>query len=157
MTNKMRDILCAIIVIAFGAAMIYFVKDVKVVARTKDIGSKYVPMMIGWCLIATGASKFLYSLFSKSKKENEKIVFNQDMLGGIGTIVLMLLYMWAFQPIGFVVASAVYLFLQMLLLSTKSNRRIILFAIIAIALPVAVDALFVYVIKMPLPVGVFGF
>lgn len=156
MTNKMRDILCSIIVIAFGAAMIYFVKDVKRVIRT-DIGSKYVPMLIGWCLIATGASKLAYSIFSHSKEENKKIVFSQDMLGGIGTIILMLLYMAAFEPIGFVVASAVYLFLQMLLLSEKSNRRIILFALIAVLLPLAVDALFVYVIKMPLPVGIFGF
>ncbi len=156
MTNKQRDVLCAIIVIAFGAAMIYFVKDIKKVIRT-DIGSKYVPTLIGWCLIATGASKLLYSLFSRSKAENKKIVFDQDMFGGIGTIVLMLLYMTAFEKIGFIVASAVYLFLQMLLLSERSNRKIILFAVIAAVLPVAVDALFVYVIKMPLPVGVFGF
>lgn len=69
----------------------------------------------------------------------------------------MLLYMIAFQPVGFVVSSIVYLFLQMLLLSDKTNRKILLFAVIAIILPVAVDALFVYVIKMPLPVGIFGF
>ena len=154
MTNKTRDILCSIIVIAFGAAMIYFVKDVKRVIRT-DIGSKYVPMLIGWCLIATGGSKLLYSLFSHSKEENKKIVFNQDFFGGIGTIVLMVIYMLIFESVGFVVASAGYLFLQMLLLSEKSNRRILLFAVIAVVLPVAVDALFVYVIKMPLPVGVF--
>ena len=69
----------------------------------------------------------------------------------------MVLYMLAFEPVGFVVASAVYLFLQMLLLSDKTNRRPLLFAVVAVILPVAVDALFVYVIKMPLPVGVFGF
>lgn len=156
MTNKQRDILCSIIVLAFGAAMIYFVKDVKRVIRT-DIGSKYVPMLIGWCLIATGASKLAYSIFSHSKEENEKIVFNQDFFGGIGTIVLMIIYMMIFQSVGFVVSSAGYLFLQMLLLSNSENRRIILFALIAILLPLAVDALFVYVIKMPLPVGIFGF
>lgn len=156
MTNKARDILCSIIVIAFGAAMIYFVKDVKRVIRT-DIGSKYVPMLIGWCLIATGVSKLGYSIFTHMKEESKKIVFDQDMLGGIVTIVLMVLYMLAFEPVGFVVSSAVYLFLQILLFSEKSNRKIILFAVISVILPLAVDALFVYVIKMPLPVGVFGF
>ena len=156
MTNKMRDILCAVIVIAFGAAMIYFVKDVRRVIRT-DVGSAYVPMFIGWCIIATVASKLLYSLFSKSKEENKKIVFDQDFFGGIGTIILMVLYMLAFQPIGFVVSSAVYLFVQMLIFSNRDNRKIILFALVAVLLPLAVDALFVYVIHMPLPVGVFGF
>lgn len=156
MTNKMRDILCAIIVIAFGAAMIYFVKDVRRVIRT-DVGSAFVPTLIGWCIVVTGAAKLLYSVFTGLKSENAKIVFDQDFFGGIGTIVLMVLYMIAFEPVGFVVASAVYLFLQMLLLSDKTNRNVILLAVIAVVLPLAVDALFVYVIKMPLPVGVFGF
>ncbi|MBQ6972058.1 MAG: tripartite tricarboxylate transporter TctB family protein [Synergistaceae bacterium] len=156
MTNKTRDILCSIIVLAFGAAMIYFVKDVRRVIRS-DVGSAFVPTLIGWCIVATGAAKLLYSVFTGLKEENKKIVFDQDFFGGIGTIVLMVLYMLAFQPVGFVVASAVYLFLQMLLFSEKSNRKILLFAVIAVLLPLAVDALFVFVIKMPLPVGVFGF
>ena len=156
MTNKMRDILCAVIVIAFGAAMIYFVKDVRRVIRT-DVGSSYVPMFIGWCIIITGASKLTYSLFTHSKEEKKKIVFDQDFFGGIGTIILMVLYMIAFQPIGFVVSSAVYLFVQMLIFSDRTNRKILLFAVVSVLLPLAVDALFVYVIHMPLPVGVFGF
>ena len=156
MTNKMRDILCSIIVIAFGAAMIYYVKGVRRVIRT-DVGSAFIPTLIDWCIIVTGASKLLYSIFTGLKSENKKIVFDQDFFGGIGTIILMVLYMLAFQPVGFIVASAVYLFFQMLLLSDKTNRRIILFAIVSVLLPVAVDALFVFVIKMPLPVGILGF
>ena len=156
MTNKTRDIICSITVLAFGAAMIYYVKDVRRVIRT-DVGSAFVPTLIGWCIVVTGACKLLYSIFTGLKEESKKIEFDQDMFGGIGTIILMVLYMIAFQPVGFVVSSAVYLFLQMLLFSEKSNRKIILFAVIAVLLPLAVDALFVYVIKMPLPVGVFGF
>ena len=156
MTNKTRDILCSIIVLAFGAAMIYFVKDVRRVIRS-DVGSAFVPTLIGWCIVVTGASKLLFSIFTGLKSENKKIVFDQDFFGGIGTIVLMVLYMLAFQPVGFIVASAVYLFLQMLLLSDSTNRKVLLFLIVSVILPVAVDALFVFVIKMPLPVGVFGF
>ena len=156
MANKTRDILCSIIVLAFGAAVIYFVKDVRRVIRS-DVGSAFVPTLIGWCIVATGACKLFYSIFTGLKEENKKIVFDQDFFGGIGTVVLMVLYMLAFQPVGFVVASAVYLFLQMLLLSDRTNRKVILFAVVSVLLPLAVDALFVFVIKMPLPVGVFGF
>ena len=93
-------------------------------------------------------------------KQDEGITGNRwidNFFGGIGTIILMVVYMIAFQPIGFVVSSAVYLFIQMLVFSNRDNRKIILFAVIAVLLPLAVDALFVYVIHMPLPVGVFGF
>lgn len=136
--------------------MIYYVKGVRRVIRT-DVGSAFVPTLIGWCIVVTGASKLLYSIFTGLKSENKKIVFDQDFFGGIGTIILMVLYMLAFQPVGFIVASAVYLFFQMLLLSDKTNRKILLFAIVSVLLPVAVDALFVFVIKMPLPVGILGF
>lgn len=71
MTNKMRDILCAVIVIAFGAAMIYFVKDVRRVIRS-DVGSAFVPTLIGWCIVITGASKLIYSIFTGLKSENKK-------------------------------------------------------------------------------------
>ena len=72
MTNKMRDILCAIIVIAFGAAMIYFVKDVRRVIRT-DVGSAFVPTLIGWCIVITGACKLFYSIFTGLKEESNRI------------------------------------------------------------------------------------
>lgn len=49
MTNKTRDIICSLIVLAFGAAMIYYVKDVRRVIRT-DVGSAFVPTLIGWAL-----------------------------------------------------------------------------------------------------------
>ena len=66
MTNKTRDIICSIIVLAFGAAMIYFVKDVRRVIRS-DVGSAFVPTLIGWCIIATGAAKLFYSIFTGLK------------------------------------------------------------------------------------------
>ena len=75
----------------------------------------------------------------------------------MGTILLMLVYMIAFQPVGFVISSAVYLFVQMLLLSNEQNRKLPLFGAIAVLLPLAVDALFVFAIQMPLPKGLWGF
>ena len=41
--------------------------------------------------------------------------------------------------------------------ANNENRNLPLFAAISILLPVAVDALFVFVIKMPLPKGIIGF
>ena len=156
MTNKTRDMLCSVIMLAFGAAMIYFAQGIKHKIAS-DVGSAYVPTFIGICILAAAGSKLFIALFRPSASSNKKIKIDQDMLGGLGTIALMLGYMLVFQPVGFVVSSAAYLFLQMLLLSNRENCRPLLYAIIAVLLPVAVDALFVFVINMPLPVGVWGF
>ena len=61
------------------------------------------------------------------------------------------------ESVGFIFSSILYLFLQILWLSDDTNRKPVLFAIIAVVLPVAVSALFAFVIKMPLPKGIFGF
>ncbi len=156
MTNKVRDIICSVIMLAFGAMMVVLAQDIphKV---AKDVGSAYVPTFIGICILIVAAAKLILTLVNKKPAASQKIKFTQDALGGFGTIALMVVYMLIFEPVGFIVSSALYLFVQMILLSDNKNRNPILFAIIAVALPVAVDALFVFAIKMPLPVGILGF
>lgn len=156
MTNKIRDVICSVIMLAFGTAMIVLARDIphKV---AKDVGSAYVPTFIGICIVAVSVAKLILTLLNKKPIANEKIKFDKDALGGFGTIGLMVVYMLIFEPVGFIVSSALYLFVQMILLSEKKNRNPVLFAVIAVALPVAVDALFVYAIHMPLPKGILGF
>lgn len=156
MTNKVRDVICSVIILAFGTMMIVLARDIphKV---AKDVGSAYVPTFIGICIVVVAIAKLILTLMNKKPAAMEKIKFDKDALGGFGTIALMVVYMLIFEPVGFIVSSALYLFVQMVILSNKQNRNPILFAVIAIALPVAVDALFVYAIHMPLPVGILGF
>ena len=156
MTTKVRDSICAVIMLAFGAAMVVLARDIPHKIAS-DVGSAYVPTFIGICIIVVAGAKLILTLLNKKPAAKEKIKFTQDALGGFGTIGLMVVYMLIFEPVGFIISSALYLFVQMILLSDKTNRNPILFAIIAVALPVAVDALFVYAIHMPLPVGILGF
>jgi putative tricarboxylic transport membrane protein len=157
MTNKIRDIICSVIMIAFGILMIVEAKDIPNKLGGKDVGSAYVPTFIAICILVVAVSKLVLALVNKKPSANEKIKWTQDSLGGFGTIALMAVYMLAIEPVGFIIASVVYLFVQMMILSDNTNRKPVLFAIIAVALPVAVEALFVYAIKMPLPVGILGF
>ena len=157
MTNKIRDIICSVIMLAFGTMMIVVAKDIPNKLGDKDVGSGYVPTFIGICILIVAISKLVLAITNKKPSANQKIKWTQDSLGGFGTIALMVVYMLIFEPVGFIVSSALYLFVQMIVLSDKTNRNPILFAIIAVALPVAVDALFVFAIHMPLPVGILGF
>ncbi|MBQ5420681.1 MAG: tripartite tricarboxylate transporter TctB family protein, partial [Clostridium sp.] len=89
--------------------------------------------------------------------DNVKKKSDSSTKGGVVTILIMLVYMLAFEPVGFIVSSIVFLFALMNWFANNENRKPVLFAIIAILLPIAVDALFVFVIKMPLPKGIIGF
>ena len=99
------------------------------------------------------------TLLDKSPSLNAKIKDGmfEDVKGGVVTIVLMAAYMAIFESVGFVFSSIIYLFLQITWLSDDTNRKPVLFAIISVALPLAVSALFSFVIKMPLPQGIWGF
>lgn len=156
MTIKMRNTIASVIFLLFGGFMFYASLGVKTV-MSNDVGSGYVPRFIAILIMITAAGKLVLTLLDKNPGSRKKETSNSDALGGFGTIGLMLLYMLAFNSVGFILSTVCYLFAQMLLLSDNTNRKPILFAILSIVVPVAVYALFVYAISMPLPVGIFGF
>ena len=156
MTNKVRNIICSVIMLVFGAGMIVLARDIPHKIAS-DVGSAYVPTFLGICILVVAGAKLILTVLNRKPAASQKIQFTQDALGGFGTIALMAVYMLCFEPVGFIVSSAVYLFVQMIVLSDNKNRNPILFAVISVALPVAIDALFVYAIHMPLPVGILGF
>lgn len=156
MTNKVRDLLCSIIMLVFGVVMFVLALDIPHKIPT-DVGSGYVPKFVAICIIVVAVVQLVLTLTRKSAADKKKEKLFEDAKGGIATIVLMVVYMLIFQPVGFICSSAIYLFTQIMLLSDNTNRKPLLFAAIAILLPVAVDALFVFVIKMPLPKGIIGF
>ena len=63
----------------------------------------------------------------------------------------------AFQPVGFIISTMVYLFLQILVLVPKEKRSWPLTVIISVVSPIAIYALFTYAISSPLPKGIWGF
>lgn len=155
MTNKQRDFICSAVFLIFGAGMLYSSFGIKH-RISSDVGSAYVPKFIAVCILVAAGVKLILTVMDKSASASKKEGADFDLFGGVGTIVLMLCYMLALKPVGFILSSCVYLFLQIMLMSSKENRKPVLFAAISIVLPVAVYLLFNYVIKMPLPKGIFG-
>ena len=63
----------------------------------------------------------------------------------------------AFQPVGFIISTIVYLFLQILVLVPKEKRSWPLTIIISVVAPLAIYGLFTYLISSPLPKGLWGY
>ena len=156
MTNKQRNLLTSVIFLAFGVFM--FIQSLGVKHKIASVvGSGYVPAFIAGCLIVVSVAKLIITLTRKDASDNKKVKSDSSTIGGIVTIVIMFAYMVCFEPVGFILSSVVFLFALMNWFANNENRNPVLFAIISILLPVAVDALFVFVIKMPLPKGIIGF
>ena len=156
MTNKQRNLLTSVLFLAFGIFMFVQAQGVKHKIAS-DVGSGYVPAFIAGCLIVVSVAKLIITLTRKDPADDVKKKSDSSTIGGIVTILIMLVYMLCFEPVGFIMSSVVCLFALMNWFANTENRNPVLFAIISILLPVAVDALFVFVIKMPLPKGIIGF
>ena len=155
MTDKKRDLLCSVIFLVFGIFMFVQSAAIKPLMGSKDLGSGFVPKIIAGCIIVIAGVKLIMTL--TSKKEEKKIENDEDKMGGLLTIALLLIYSVLFNTLGFILSTVLYLFAQMLILSVERNRKIPLFAVIAVVAPVVIYALCVYVIKMPLPAGLLSF
>ena len=156
MTNKQRNLLTSILFLVLGA--FFLVQSMAVPHKIEsDVGSGYVPAFICICTMVVAAAKLIITLVRKDPFADHKEKSLGSTKGGVVTILLILAYMLLFEPLGFVVSSILFLFALINWFANSQNRNIPLFAIISVVLPIAVDALFVFVIKMPLPKGLIGF
>ena len=156
MSNKQRNLITSILFLAFG---IFFFIQAKGVPHKieSDVGSGYVPAFIAVLFIIVAGAKLIITLTRKDPYDDVVEKNDDSLVGGLVTIAIMFVYMMAFEPVGFVISSIIFLFALMNWFANSENRNIPIFAIISIIMPIAVDALFVYVIKMPLPIGLWGF
>lgn len=154
MTNKQRDILCSVLFLVFGAFVFIQSLPIKPIMG-KDLGSGFMPKIIGAAIFIIAAVKLVLTLMSRAP--SAKAASDDDLKGGLWTIAALSAYVLLFDRLGFILSTALYLFVQTLVLSNEQNRSLKLFAAISVVTPVAVYALFVYVIKMPLPAGLISF
>jgi len=76
----------------------------------------------------------------------------------ISSIILVLIYVFILQPIGFIISTLLYLMFQMVVLSPDDERdgkHIIRLAVINVVFTLAVFFLFRYGFKIVLPAGIF--
>lgn len=81
-------------------------------------------------------------------KENREIVL---------TFISLAVYIALLEPVGFLIMTAVYLFVQTLILTPKEKRNYIVTLITSIVIAVALDYVFVCLLNVLLPLGIFGF
>lgn len=153
MTDKKKNILTSILFLAFGAFVFFESLGIKHVMKN-DVGSAFFPKVISVVMITVALVRLVMAL--REKEEAAKAT-DSDMKGGWETILLMCAYVLAFQPVGFIISTIVFLFCEMLVLTPKEKRSMPLLAVLALVVPVGIYTLFVYVINTPLPKGLFGF
>ncbi|SMP66174.1 tripartite tricarboxylate transporter TctB family protein [Anoxynatronum buryatiense] len=154
MNNKTKNIGISILFIVLGAVLYHQSLGIKTL-MSNDVGSAFFPKFVAISTMLIALVKLGLTIIDKNVETRKKS--NADMAGGWMTIVLLGLYVVTFSRLGFIVSTAIYLFLQILVLKPKEKKNYHMMGAIAVVMPVVIYTLFVHIINMPLPRGIFGF
>lgn len=129
------------------------------------LSAQFVPYLWGGSLLILSLIVLCRGIKQKKavvqmeeKREGSNLFANNYEV--ILTFVFLAIYIALLQPIGFLIMSAVYMTAQILLLTAKekrSKRMIIITVAVAIVLAFVIDYIFVCLLNVMLPLGIFGF
>ena len=159
--RKYGDIVVGIFYAALGAAVIYLAQQLPK-SRVMKIGPNFMPLVIGILIIAL-ALMLLFSSIKNFKRNAAKAeampADTSDYKRVLASLVLVVIYVNILAPVGFILSTLGYLFLQIIVLAPndrRSAKNIMLYAIIDVVFVLIVFFLFRYGFKIVLPAGIFS-
>ncbi|MFA5851459.1 MAG: tripartite tricarboxylate transporter TctB family protein [Spirochaetales bacterium] len=153
MTNRQRDIIAAVVFLAFGGFMFGNSLGIHPIIPN-EVGSGYVPKFLSIVSIVLSLALLVLTLLKKKIGPTEKT--DEDIKGGIFTVMALAAYVILFEFLGFLVSTALYLFVQIMILSNEKNRKFLVLGIISIVVPLVIYGLFKSLFNMPFPTGILG-
>lgn len=158
--KKYGDIVVSVFFMALSAIMMVMAQMLPK-SKVMEIGPDFMPMVIGTITFILAA--ILLFLNVKNFKMNQAELADAkaddcDYKRVLSSFVLVLAYVFLLKPVGFIVMTLVYLFLQMLVLAPEEERgkkQMIQLAVIDILFTLVVFFLFRYGFKIVLPAGIF--
>jgi len=126
------------------------------------LGADFVPrltavflVILGIALIVNGV-KSLKEIKNLETKQEEKKEETPDYISVAVTLILLLIYVILLEKIGFIIMTSLFLFIQFIILSAKSQRKYMQFALISMITSVSAYYLFVSVFQVMIPAGILG-
>lgn len=158
--KKYGDIVVGIFFMCLSSALIVMAKMLPK-SKVMDIGPDFMPLCIGSVTLVLAAVLTFLSVRdfkTRAAALSAEDLPDCDYRRVLESIILVLIYVFMLQPVGFILSTMVYLMLQMLVLSPDDGRGkkdIIRLAVINVIFTMIVFFLFRYGFKIVLPAGIF--
>ena len=158
--KKYGDIVVSVFFMALSAVMIY-AATLLPKSKVMEIGPDFMPTVVGIATLILSTILLIISL-KNLKTRIAEVDANPpadvDYKRMLLSLILILVYVFALKPVGFILTTLVYLPIQMYVLADKEHRSkkdIITLLIIDVVFTIAVFFLFRYGFKIVLPQGIF--
>lgn len=158
--KKYGDIVISIFFMALSAVMIY-AATLLPKSTVMEIGPDFMPTVVGVVTFILSTALLIISLKGLKSRVAEAEAnppAECDYKRMLISLVLILIYVFALKPVGFIVTTLIYLPIQMYVLADAEHRGkkdIIMLLIIDVVFTFAVFFLFRYGFKIVLPQGIF--
>lgn len=156
MKEKTRDIISSLALIALSLFGLYLTFDIPEPFRDYDLGAAFLPRVVLGLIGGLAALRIIVS-WMENKKSAVRLFDASQLLKGGSTILLVGLYCFCYKPVGFLLDTLFYLFLQILILVPKEKRNIWKILIIDIAASVVIYLIFSQGFSVRLPRGLITF
>lgn len=153
--KKYGDFILGLFFVVLSAAL--FLGAVRIPSTGMEgVGSDFMPKILA--VTMGGLSLIQLCIGFKNIKKDYKLdEKNQpEYKRVIATIVSFGVYVFALKPIGFIITSVIYLFIQIMILAPEEKRNIPLFGIISIFFTIVVYGIFRFGLNVTLPDGIIG-
>lgn len=172
--NWKRDLWAGSVFAAFDGLYLYFCGDIEPFTGkgTAPLTNRFMPYLLGGCMMLLSVLLILRALkqmkreraASTAKQTGEASAKDKDWLAPlfengevIASFLTLFLYILLMEKIGFVIMTAVFLTVEISILTPKENRKYGLAGIIGVILSVILYFVFGKTLHILLPPGIFHF
>lgn len=160
---RYRDIITGVSVILISIVLFVSSFHLRDFAAVR-LGPEFVPRLTAVAFGSLGIVLLVQGMinlrkFREAKAEPEKEPADGDgetRHAVIKSFLLLCAYIYLLDVIGFIIMTAVYLFIQMILLAPVAERRYTVFALISFITSVSAYYLFVAYFRVMIPAGILG-
>lgn len=152
-TKKISEVVLSIILLIAGIALWFASQKIEVGAAMGQ-GGDFMPKLCSTVWVLISALLLISNITMKDEGEKTEGI---NLKGFFATLILLFVYVFMLKPVGFVISSIVYMLIQMILFVPavyRIKKNYILFVVLSVIVPVAVNALFVNVFSLILPTGI---
>jgi len=154
--KKYWDLASGIVLFLFSIALFVGAMNVKTL-EVSTFGSGFFPKIVAVMLALASAVVIFGGIKTAKAAEKEaEDKGNPRWKAVLATFAIMVAYAALMPFAGFMITTAVYLFLQINILSENRHRRPVLFVVVSIVTSVGIYYLFVKAFNLMLPAGFLG-
>ena len=154
-TQKMQDQIFGVIVLAVAAFYTVFTFLILLKEGTDIINARTVPLLLAALMWVLGICQLVTARKADTKPLEKGA---RDLRTVLKTAVLIVVYIALFEPVGFLITTMVYLFLQFIFLTPADKKPNYLFyGIISLVVSLFVYTIFRYSLDIILPQGLITF